>query len=119
MATLSYPSFFVNYQNSSGFNWFSSIGSSSEYTLQTVIQPVLGQVVTINSQTVTGGDVSIIKSDNTTEVIFSSVSQALTCLETMHRNNQYYLQASDDIVVINISATKLLIAENTFIIQKL
>ena len=117
--TLDYNTFFYTYISPNGFNIMStSINPPSTYT-PAVIQPVVGSVVTINSATVTGGVISIIKSDGTIETVFSSVDEALTCLQTMHLNGQYYLQASDDITIINVSGSKLLIIENTMINMKL
>ena len=117
--TLDYNTFFYTYISPNGFNIMStSVNPPSTYTPATV-QPVVGSVATINSVIVTGGVISIIKSDNTIETVFSSVDEALTCLQTMHLNGQYYLQASDDITIINVSGSKLLIIENTMINMKL
>ena len=63
--------------------------------------------------------VNIIKSDGTTETIFQDVNTALRCLAFMVSRNQYYLQANDDIIIVNVSGTKLLVLETTFLNQKL
>ena len=77
--------------------------------------PISGQVGTV--QVV--GSINLIKSDGTTETVFDSVQTALNCLAFMSARNQYYLLASDDIMVINVSNVKLLILETTFLNQKL
>ena len=63
--------------------------------------------------------VNIIKSDGVTETVFQDVTIALRCLAFMVARNQYYLQASDDIIIVNVSGTKLLVLETTFFNQKL
>ena len=77
--------------------------------------PISGQNGTV--QVV--GSINLIKSDGTTETVFDSVQTALNCLAFMSARNQYYLLASDDIMVINVSNVKLLILETTFLNQKL
>ena len=62
--------------------------------------------------------VTLIMSDGTTQTVFSSLLIARRCQTYMNSRNQYYLQASDDIIIINCE-TKLLIMEMTFMIQKL
>ena len=91
-------------------------------TLVSTIQPATTTTTTDAqgvSTTVEGGNVSMVKSDGTSALIFNSVSDGLTCLHHMHINNLYYLQLSDDIVLINLSGVKLLILETTFLNQKL
>ena len=63
--------------------------------------------------------VNIIKSDGVTETVFQDVTIALRCLAFMVARNQYYLQASDDIIIVNVSGVKLLVLETTFLNQKL
>ena len=91
-------------------------------TLVSTIQPATTTTTTDAqgaSTTVEGGNVSMVKSDGTNALIFHSVSDGLTCLHHTHINNLYYLQLSDDIVLINLSGVKLLILETTFLNQKL
>jgi len=64
------------------------------------------------------GNVSIIKSDGSTQIVFNSLETALKCLNFMNARNQYYIIAGDDITIVNCQ-TKLLILENTFINQKM
>lgn len=85
--------------------------SFSSYSVET---PTSGQVVGNPSD-----PVNIVKSDGTTETVFADVLTALRCLNFMVSRNQYYLQANDDIIIVNISGTKLLILETTFLNQKL
>ena len=66
-----------------------------------------------------GGPVNLILSTGTTEQVFDSHDTALRCLAFMHGRKQYYLQASDDIIIVNVSGVKLLILETTMINQKL
>ena len=84
--TLDYNTFFYTYISPNGFNIMSTSATPPATYTATVIQPAVGLVTTINTATVTGGVISIIKSDNTIETVFSSVDEALTCLQTMHLN---------------------------------
>ena len=77
--------------------------------------PVSGQVGTVQAV----GSINIVTSDGTTETVFDSVQTALNCLAFMSARNQYYLMASDDIMIINVSNVKLLVLETTFLNQKL
>ena len=52
-------------------------------------------------------------SDGTTKTIFDNITTALKCLKFMRSRSQYYLQASDETIIINCE-TKLLIFETTF-----
>jgi len=81
------------------------------YSLLTPTNPASGYTPTTDA-------VSIILSDGTTQTVFSSLGVARRCQTYMNSKNQYYLQASDDIVIINCE-TKLLICEMTFLVQKL
>lgn len=63
-------------------------------------------------------NVTIITSDGVTRTVFDTLPTALLCLNYMRSRKQYYLQASDEITIINCE-TKLLIVENTFLNQKL
>ena len=58
-------------------------------------------------------------SDGTTNSIFDNVYTGLNTLEFMMSRNQYYLMASDDVMIINVDGAKLLILETTFLNQKL
>jgi hypothetical protein len=64
------------------------------------------------------GSINIVKYDGTTETVFDSVQTALSCLAFMCVRNQYYLMASDDTMITNVSNVKLLILETTFLNQK-
>ena len=66
----------------------------------------------------TNTPITIITSDGVTRTVFDTVATALLCLNYMRSRKQYYLQASDEITIINCE-TKLLIVENTFLNQKL
>ena len=67
----------------------------------------------------TGGAVTLVKSDGTTETVFDSLDTALRCLNFMNSRKQYYMSANDDIMIVNISGTKVMILETTFLNQKL
>lgn len=58
-------------------------------------------------------------SDGQSVVVFDTKQTALRCLKFMHIRSQWMLQASDDIMVINVGGAKLQIAETTLINQKL
>ena len=58
-------------------------------------------------------------SDGSTTVVFDAILTGLYLLGFMQSRNQYYLQASDDVMIINVSGIKLLILETTFMNQKL
>ena len=66
-----------------------------------------------------GGAVTIILSTGITETVFDSLDTALRCLAFMNSRGQYYLQASDDIMIVNVSSVKLLVLETTMLNQKL
>ena len=109
---------YTNYQNSNGQNILVNIFDPSlGFTTPSVIQPA--HTTISGSITITGGNVSFLKSDGTNAIIFNSVADGLTCLQFMHSKNMYYLQLSDDITLINIGGVKLLILETTFLNQKL
>ena len=63
--------------------------------------------------------VDLIMSDGTTNTIFENVYTGLNTLEFMMARNQYYLMASDDVMLINVDGVKLLILETSFMNQKL
>ena len=112
---------YKTYENAGGEYVFSNIVVSGN-TEVTSIQPAT-TTTTTNAQgvstTVQGGNVSMVKSDGTNALVFNSVADGLACLHHMHINGLYYLQLSDDIVLINLSGVKLLILETTFLNQKL
>ena len=66
-----------------------------------------------------GGPVTIILSSGLTETVFNDLDTALRCLNFMNSRKQYYMQVNDDIIVVNISGTKLMILETTMLNQKL
>ena len=76
-------------------------------------------IVTTTTQPVSTSSVNLIMSDGSTNTIFDSVATGLKLLEFMNSRNQYYLQASDDVMIINVDGIKLLIVETTFMNQKL
>ena len=63
------------------------------------------------------GKVQLKMSDGSTKTVFDNITTALKCLKSMRSRTQYYLQASDEIVVINCES-QLLIFETTFTNQK-
>lgn len=46
------------------------------------------------------GNVSIIKSDGTTQIVFDTLTTALKCLNFMNANNMYYITSSDNEISI-------------------
>jgi hypothetical protein len=123
MSLLQYPELnpFIPYSNTSGQYVLSDVGVSG-FTTTIPIQPATTTTTTSAggvTTTVTGGNVSITKDDGSTVVIFNSVQDGLTGLQQMHSKNMYYLQASEDIMIINVSGVKLLILETTVMNQKL
>ena len=64
------------------------------------------------------GKVQLKMSDGTTKTDFDNITTALKCWNFMRSRTQYYLQASDEIIIINCE-TQLLIFETTFNNQKL
>ena len=120
---LQYPEVnpFIAYSNSSGQYVLSDVGVSG-FTTTIPIQPATTHTTTSPSgttTTITGGNVSITKDDGSTVVVFNSVQDGLTCLQSMYSKNMYYLQASEDIMIINVSGVKLIILETTVMNQKL
>ena len=120
---LQYPDInpFIAYSNSLGQFVLSSVGVTG-FNTTVPIQPATTTTTTSAggiSTTVAGGNVSITLEDGSTVVVFNSVQDGLTCLQSMHSQNMYYLQASDDITIINVSGVKLLILQTTFMNQKL
>ncbi len=71
---------------------------------QSSVLPISGQIGNVQAV----GSINIVKSDGTTETVFDSVQTALNGLAFMSARNKYYLMASDDIMIINVSNVKLL-----------
>ena len=96
-----------------------AIGTTPKY--KSTSQVINGSVVStrINETPLSMIGISLIMSDGTTKTIFDNVYTGLNTLEFMMRRNQYYLMASDDIMLINVDGVKLLILETTFMNQKL
>ena len=122
-SVLQYPDInpFIPYSNSSGQFVLSDVGISG-FSNVIPIQPATTHTTTSPSGTTTtvvGGNVSIALQDGSTVVVFNSVQDGFTGLQQMYSQNMYYLQASDDIMIINVSGVKLLILQTTFINQKL
>ena len=120
---LQYPDInpFIAYSNSLGQFVLTSVGVTG-FNTTVPIQPATTTTTTSAggiSTTVAGGNVSITLEDGSTVVVFNSVQDGLTCLQSMHSQNMYYLQASDDITIINVSGVKLLILQTTFMNQQL
>ena len=89
-----------------------SIFDNTDFAGSTIDVPVGQTTITDN------GNISIIKSDGVNQTVFNSLSTALKCLNFMNSRGQYYMEAGDDLTILNLQ-TKLLIVENTFINQKL
>ena len=96
-----------------------AMGTTPNY--KSVSQVINGSVVSthVNNTPLSMIGISLIMSDGTTKTIFDNVYTGLNTLEFMMRRNQYYLMASDDIMLINVDGVKLLILETTFMNQKL
>jgi hypothetical protein len=75
--------------------------------------------VTTATHALSVAPVNLIMSDGSINTIFDSVATGLKLLEFMNSRNQYYLQASDDLMVINVDGVKLLLIETSFMNQKL
>ena len=86
-----------------------STGTTPNYTsVSTVIN---GSIATnhANQTNFNMLPVNLIMSDGTTNTIFDNVYTGLNTLEFMMARNQYYLMASDDVMLINVDGVKLLI----------
>ena len=62
--------------------------------------------------------VSIILSTGVTQVVFSSAAVGRRCQTFMRTKKMYFLQASEDVIIISCEGT-LLICEMTYMIQKM
>ena len=58
-------------------------------------------------------------SDGSSVLVFDSKTTALKCLAFMKERQQWMLSVSDDIAVISVNATKLLVGEQSLLFQKL
>jgi len=92
----------------------SAIFTSSSFPSSSVDLPIVASGVTL--PTLGTDAVKLIMSDGTTKTVFDTITTALKCLNFMRSRKQYYLQASDEITIINCE-TKLLILESTFLNQ--
>jgi len=90
------------------------IFGSSDFTSYTIETPT-----STETKGTALAPITIIKSDQTTETVFDSLDTAVRCLAFMNARKQYYLQANDDIMIMNVSSVKLLILETTMLNQKL
>ena len=64
-------------------------------------------------------DAVVLQLNDTTRVtVFTSLTNALRCMEQMRQREQWLLQASDDIFIVSCGA-KMIICESTLINQKL
>ena len=63
--------------------------------------------------------VTLQTSDGQNILVFDSKLSALKCIKFMYTRGQWLLQPSDDIMVVSVGATKLLVMETTLINQKL
>jgi len=98
-----------------------SVSSGATPNFTSVSTVINGTVATNNVNTVNFNmlGVNLVMSDGTTNTIFDNVYTGLNTLEFMMARNQYYLMASDDVMLINVDGVKLLILETTFMNQKL
>ena len=94
--------------------------TTANYTsLNTVVNQSGIATVVKNTTALNTSGVNIVLSDGSTNTVFDSVYTGLNTLEFMMSRNQYYLMASDDIMIVNVDGVKLLILETTFMNQKL
>ena len=98
-----------------------TVSSGTTPTYKSVSTVVNGTIATnnVNVTPLNMLGVNLIMSDGTTNIIFDSVYTGLNTLEFMMARNQYYLMASDDVMLINVDGVKLLILETSFMNQKL
>ena len=69
--------------------------------------------------TVHPNDPVVLQLNDTTRVtVFTSLTNALRCMEQMRQREQWLLQASDDIFIVSCGA-KMIVCESTLINQKL
>ena len=65
-----------------------------------------------------GDPVCLTVSDGTVQTVFDSLSTALKCLAQMRAQGQWFVQASDEVIVVSVG-TKLLLMESSLTNQKL
>ena len=65
-----------------------------------------------------GDPVALACSDGSTVTVFDTLSTALKCLASMTGSGQWYIQATDEVMVVSVG-TKLLILETTLTNQKM
>ena len=108
-----------NLLNLSSLSVIPSLTAPTFISLNTTISQ--SGVVSNNKNTISFGTsaINLFMSDGTTNSIFDSVYTGLNTLEFMMSRNQYYLMASDDVMLVNVDGVKLLILETTFMNQKL
>ena len=108
-----------NLLNLSSLSVIPSLTAPTFISLNTTISQ--SGVVSNNKNTISFGTsaINLFMSDGTTNSIFDSVYTGLNILEFMMSRNQYYLMASDDVMLVNVDGVKLLILETTFMNQKL
>ena len=94
------------------------IGTTPSYT--SIATNIHGTIATsyLATTALSTSGVTLNMSDGTTNTIFDSVYTGLNTLEFMMSRNQYYLMASDDVMLINVDGVKLLLIETTFANQK-
>ena len=94
--------------------------TTANYTsLNTVVNQSGIATVVKNTTALNTSGVNLVLSDGSTNTIFDSVYTGLNTLEFMMARNQYYLMASDDVMLINVDGVKLLILATSFMNQKL
>ena len=99
---------------------FPSITTVDRPTIAGQLQPPGIEGAITQEQLPRGTDpVALTLSDGTSPTIFDSKWTALRCLRLMGERGQWMLQASDDVMIISVSDTKLLVAEAALINQKL
>jgi hypothetical protein len=62
--------------------------------------------------------INLTLSDGTTILVFDRLDTAMSLMGAMRQRGQWILQLNDDVSVVSISATKLLLYENTLTNQK-
>ena len=66
-----------------------------------------------------GNAVSLTLSDGASLQVFDNLETALKCLEFMRQRSQWMLQASDDVTIVSVGSTKLLLLEMSLVNQRL
>jgi hypothetical protein len=73
----------------------------------------------VGNPTGAGDPVSLTLSDGSSVQVFDNLDSALRCLEFMRQRNQWMLQASDDVTIVSVGSTKLLLLEMSLVNQRL